>query len=100
MLRRSGFGLHPGWQGLPRHVVCLIDHVHGEGAEALHDLGYHGVFNTGGLHRGTHVVQPEPRVFGAELRSIRAAWQLLREAGVNNFVITADRPSVAVAGAI
>lgn len=31
-----------------------------------------------------------PRVFGAELRSIRAAWQLLREAGVNNFVITAD----------
>ncbi len=31
-----------------------------------------------------------PSVFSQELLRIRAAWQLLREAGVNNFVITSD----------
>lgn len=31
-----------------------------------------------------------PNVFSGELLRIRAAWQLLREAGVNNFVITSD----------
>ncbi|PRQ05137.1 BREX-6 system phosphatase PglZ [Enhygromyxa salina] len=31
-----------------------------------------------------------PSVFAGELLRIRAAWQLLREAGVTNFVITAD----------
>src|SRR5690606_3763884 len=31
-----------------------------------------------------------PSLFSGELRRIRAAWQLLREAGVQNFVITSD----------